>query len=89
MLTFSAKIMDLAEQLGRPVSWEGLKFWKNDKFKKYCQRIFFIHVINFKEASGRFFFHFLEVFKKMYRIYKNILHSFPGDFKILVNSDIF
>ena len=23
-----------------------------------------IHVINFKEASGRFFFHFLEVFKK-------------------------
>ena len=25
----------------------------------------------------------------MYRIYKNILHSFPGDFKILVQSDIF
>ena len=24
----------------------------------------------------------------MYRIYKNILHSFPGDFKILVKSDI-
>ena len=23
-----------------------------------------IHVINFKEASGRFFFHFLEVFEK-------------------------
>ena len=23
-----------------------------------------IHVINFKEASGRFLFHFLEVFKK-------------------------
>ena len=25
----------------------------------------------------------------MYRIYKNILHSFPGDFKILVKSDNF
>ena len=25
----------------------------------------------------------------MYRIYKNILHSFLGDFKILVKSDIF
>ena len=25
----------------------------------------------------------------MYRIYKNILHSFQGDFKILVKSDIF
>ena len=25
----------------------------------------------------------------MYRIYKNILHLFPGDFKILVKSDIF
>ena len=24
----------------------------------------FIHVINFKEESGRFFFHFLEVFEK-------------------------
>ena len=24
----------------------------------------------------------------MYRIYKNILHSFPGGFKILVKSDI-
>ena len=25
----------------------------------------------------------------MYRIYKNILHSFPKDFKILVKSGIF
>ena len=25
----------------------------------------------------------------MYRIYKNILHSFQGDFKILVKSDIY
>ena len=25
----------------------------------------------------------------MYRIYKNILHSFQGDFKILVKNDIF
>ena len=48
-----------------------------------------IHVINFKEASERFFFHFLEVFEKMYRIYKTFLHSFQGDFKILVKSDIF
>ena len=24
----------------------------------------YIHVINFEEASGRFFFHFLEVFEK-------------------------
>ena len=33
-----------------------------------------IHVINFKDASGRFFFHFLEVFEKMYGLYKNFLH---------------
>ena len=26
---------------------------------------------------------------KMYRIYKNIVQSFQGDFKILVKSDIF
>ena len=25
----------------------------------------------------------------MYRIYKNILHSFPGGFKILVKSDLY
>ena len=25
----------------------------------------------------------------MYRIYKNILHSFPGGFKILVKNDTF
>ena len=25
----------------------------------------------------------------MYRIYKKVLHSFPGDFKILVKSDYF
>ena len=46
-----------------------------------------IHVINFKEASGRFYFHFLEVFEKC--IEYIILHSFQGDFKILVKSDIF
>ena len=46
-------------------------------------------MINFKEASGRFFFHFLEVLENMYRIYKNILHSFQGDFKTLVKSVIF
>ena len=28
-------------------------------------------------------------FRKMYRIYKNILHSCQGDFKILVKSDTF
>ena len=28
------------------------------------KKIVHIHVINFKEASERFFFHFLEVFKK-------------------------
>ena len=49
------------------------------------QSYIIIHVINFKEASGIFFFHFLEI----YRIYTNILHSFPGGFKILVKSDIF
>ena len=47
-----------------------------------------IHVINFKEASGRFFFQFLEVFEKCLE-YKGILHSFQGDFKILVKSEIF
>ena len=46
-----------------------------------------IHVINFKEASGRLF-HFLEVFEKCIEN-MNFLHSFPGDFKILVKSDVF
>ena len=31
---------------------------------KYYKGRYYIHVIHFKEASGRFFFHFLEVFKK-------------------------
>ena len=43
-----------------------------------------MHVINFKEASGRFFFHFLEVLEKCIEY-----NSFQGDFKILVKSDIF
>ena len=48
------------------------------------------NVINFKEASGRFFFHFLKVFEKCIDyIYNNVLHSFQADFKILVKSDIF
>ena len=29
-----------------------------------ANHVTYIHVINFKEASGRFFFHFLEVFEK-------------------------
>ena len=32
--------------------------------KRNCNEISTIHVINFKEASERFFFHFLEVFEK-------------------------
>ena len=31
---------------------------------KFSVAVWSIHVINFKEASGRFFFHFLEVFEK-------------------------
>ena len=32
--------------------------------KGHVGTVSYIHVINFKEASGRFFFHFLEVFEK-------------------------
>ena len=46
-------------------------------------------MINFNEASGRFFFHFLEVFEKCIEYIRIFFHSFPGDFKILVKSDIF
>ena len=46
-------------------------------------------MINFKEASERFFFHFLEVFEKCIEYIRINLHSFPGDFKILVKSGIF
>ena len=31
---------------------------------KTMEKYLYIHVINFKEASGRFYFHFLEVFEK-------------------------
>ena len=44
-----------------------------------------IHVINFKEASGRFFFHFLEDFEKCIEYIRIFfIHSFQGDLKILV-----
>ena len=51
--------------------------------------LFSIHVINFKEASGRFFFHFLELFEKCIEYIRIFFIHFPGDFKILVKSDIF
>ena len=37
---------------------------RKNNFSRQYQFTQLIHVINFKEASGRFFFHFLEVFKK-------------------------
>ena len=40
-------------------------------------------------ASGRFFFHFREVYQNMYRIYRKILNSDQGDFQILVKSGMF
>ena len=43
----------------------------------------------FQRGIREVFLSFPGGFSKMYRIYKNILHSFPGDFKILVKSDIF
>ena len=36
-----------------------------------------IHVINFKEASGRFFFHFLEVFEKCIGYIRKVFIHFP------------
>ena len=47
-----------------------------------------IHVIGFKKASGTFSFHFWEVYKKKYRIYRKILNSDEGDFEILVKTGI-
>ena len=48
-----------------------------------------MHVISYKTASERFSFHFREVLEKMYRIYRKILNSDEGDFKILVKSVMF
>ena len=43
----------------------------------------------FQNGIMEVFLSFPGGFRKMYRIYKNILHSFPEDLKILVKSDIF
>ena len=56
--------------------------FKNNKFN----RIFIIsnatiHVMSLKVASGRFFFHFREVFEKCIN-YRKILGSFQGGFEI-------
>ena len=53
---------------------------------------FFLHTHTCDELQRgirEVFLSFPGGFRKLYRIYKNILHSFPGDFKILVKSDIF
>ena len=46
-------------------------------------------MINFKEASGKFFFQFLEVFEKRIEYIRIFFIHFQGDFKILVKSNIF
>ena len=47
-------------------------------------------VMSFKEESGRFFFHFREVFEKCIEyIYRNIPDSFQGDFEFLSKSSTF
>ena len=43
----------------------------------------------FQSGIREVFLSFPGGFLKLYRIYKNILHSFQGDFKISVKSDIF
>ena len=43
----------------------------------------------FQRGTREVFLSFPGGFGKMYTIYKNILHSFQGDFKILVKGDIF
>ena len=45
-----------------------------------------IHVINFKKASGRFFFHFLEVFEKCTEYIRIFFIHFR---EISVKTDIF
>ena len=42
-----------------------------------------IHVISLKKESGRFSFHFREVFQMYTRICKKVVNSFQGDFLIL------
>ena len=42
-----------------------------------------IHVINFKEASGRFFFHFLEVFMPRHKKWRGIM-LYPPNFLVSV-----
>ena len=43
----------------------------------------------FQRGIRELFLSFPGGFLKLYGIYENILHSFRGDFKILVKSDIF
>ena len=42
----------------------GIQYVEQNLFLAYVMLDKSIHVINFKEASGRFFFHFLDVFEK-------------------------
>ena len=49
-----------------------------------------IHVISLKKASGRFSFHFREVYRKCIEyIIRKILNSDEGDFQILMKSGMF
>ena len=38
-------------------------------------------MMSLKEESGRFMFHFSEIFEKMYRIHRKIPHSFQNSLK--------
>ena len=47
--------------------------------------LFNIHVMSLKEESGRFFFHFREIFGKcIEHVYRKISDSFQGDFEFLL-----
>ena len=48
-----------------------------------------IHVISFKRASGKFCFHFREVFQQCIETHRKILNSDKGDFQILVKYGMF
>ena len=48
-----------------------------------------IHVMSFKEESGRYFFHFREVFIKCIKYIGKIPDSFQGDFEFLPKSGTF
>ena len=56
---------------------------KKAAYSNICKTVH-IHVMSLKEESGRFFFHFREIFEKCIEYNRKIPDSFQGDFKLFL-----